>query len=350
MKVAPLHRAFRDCTDSIRHLVCHTGQHYDDAMSNVFLQDLDLPNPDFNLGVGSGSHATQTAAVMVEFEKVLIANKPDLVLVVGDVNSTIACALVSVKLHIPVGHIEAGLRSFDRSMPEEINRILTDAIADLLFVSEPSGITNLSREGVAEERVHYVGNVMIDSLVYALPKIAKSRILEELGIIDPFVLVTLHRPSNVDTQPGLQSCVRLLENIASLCHVVFPIHPRTQATLHQFDFADRLARTVQCLGPLRYVDFMRLLQGAAVVVTDSGGIQEESTFLGVPCITLRESTERPITIQQGTNVLTGSDFQRAYNEAKTKILERQVSKKPTIDLWDGNAASRIKAVILHTLG
>jgi len=308
MKVAPISKQFSVISRqySVKHLICHTGQHYDEKMSKVFFDELGLPKPDFYLGIGGGTHAEQTGRVMIEFEKVLMDGKPDLVIVVGDVNSTIACSLTAVKLGIKVAHVEAGLRSYDREMPEEINRILTDSISDYLFVSEPDGIRNLKNEGVSEEKIFYVGNTMIDSLVNLLPKIEKSEVVRMYNLEkDSYILVTFHRPSNVDTEINLKNIVELLNRLSEHKKVVFPIHPRTKKKLEEYSLLPTLHSSLVLTDPLGYIDFISLVKNSALVITDSGGIQEETTFLGVPCITTRKTTERPITVEIGTNVLVG---------------------------------------------
>jgi len=351
MKVAPLHKAFQKHAGSIRHLIVHTGQHYDEAMSKIFFGDLELPQPDFYLGVGSGSHAHQTARIMVEFEKVLEEIHPELVIVVGDVNSTVACSLVSIKMGIPVAHVEAGLRSGDRSMPEEINRLLTDSIADDLFVTEPSGVANLRREGIDEKKIHLVGNVMIDSLIHYREKAKKSTIMDRLGVkANKFTLVTLHRPSNVDTEEGLAKILTIFERIASHSDIVFPVHPRTKKMLAQHGLGARAEAIpgLRLLDPIGYLDFLRLLDNAQLVLTDSGGIQEETTYLGVPCLTLRENTERPITCEVGTNELCGLDVEKVVNRSETVFAgNRKKGRVP--DLWDGNAANRIVDVLIRKI-
>lgn len=345
MKVAPIHKALKKHEDKITHLICHTGQHYDEKMSKVFFEDLELPQPDFYLGVGSGSHAEQTANVMVEFEKILLQEKPDIVLVVGDVNSTIACSLTAKKLHIKVVHVEAGLRSFDIKMPEEINRILTDRISDYLFVTEKSGLENLKKEGVPDDKVFFVGNVMIDSLIHYLPKSDKSEIQNDLGVEKgSYVLITLHRPSNVDTKESLEKLVCFLNTLSKERKVIFPIHPRTKNNLNKFELLVTLSSDIILTDPIGYVDFQALTKNAELVVTDSGGIQEETTYLGVQCITLRTSTERPSTVDVGTNQLIGIDL----NKAETACLDvLSGNKKEGIipELWDGKAAERIVEIL-----
>jgi len=348
MKVAPLHKAFQKHAGNVRHLIVHTGQHYDEAMSKIFFGDLELPQPDFYLGVGSGSHAQQTARIMVEFEKVLEEVHPDLVIVVGDVNSTVACSLVSVKMGIPVAHVEAGLRSGDRTMPEEINRLLTDSIADHLFVTEPSGVANLRRDGIEDKKIHLVGNVMIDSLVHYREKAKQSTIMEHLGVKPhKFTLVTLHRPSNVDTEEGLGKILTIFERIARHSTIVFPVHPRTTKMLAQHGLLRRAEalQNLKRVEPVGYLDFVHLLDNALLVITDSGGIQEETTYLGVPCLTLRENTERPITCDIGTNELCGLDIEKVVSRSEA-VFAGNKKKGLVPDLWDGNAANRIVDVLI----
>ncbi len=349
MKIAPIHRAFQKYKDSIHHLICHTGQHYDEKMSKVFFEDLELPKPDFYLGVGSGSHAEQTANVMIKFEKILLEEKPDMILVVGDVNSTIACSLTASKLHIKIVHVEAGLRSGDREMPEEINRVLTDAISDLLFVTEKSGIENLKNEGISNGKVFFTGNVMIDSLAYFKPKIVNSDFLKKFEL-EPknYVLVTLHRPSNVDVKDQLIKLIDVLNTLAEKRKVLFPIHPRTQKNLTDFGLIKKISKNLILTEPIGYLDFLTLTSNAELIVTDSGGIQEESTYLGIQCITLRTSTERPITVEVGTNQLLGNDLEKAKKVA-LEILDGNLKKGNIPDLWDGKAAERITAIISEKL-
>ncbi len=348
MKVAPLHRAFQ-ATGVIESLIVHTGQHYDEKMSDVFFRQLEMPKPDIYLGIGSGSHAQQTARVMIAFEEVVQEHEPDLVLVVGDVNSTLACSLVASKLHIPVAHVEAGLRSFDRDMPEEINRIVTDSISDYLFVTERSGLENLQNEGVPNEKVFFVGNVMIDSLVHFREKASRTSVLEELGLTKgTYVLSTLHRPSNVDNEQGLRLILSTLEGIARDLVTIFPLHPRTRQRFKDFGLYERLEalENLKLLEPLGYLEFLRLMENAAVLVTDSGGIQEETTFLGVPCLTLRENTERPITIEMGTNELMPLDPRRIVTRVRELVAapHRPMRVPP---LWDGRAAERIAETLVQ---
>lgn len=349
MKIAPLHRAFQKYSNTVQHLICHTGQHYDEKMSKVFFEDLELPQPDFYLGVGSGSHAEQTANVMIKFEKILLEEKPDLILVVGDVNSTIACSLTASKLHIKVVHVEAGLRSGDRLMPEEINRVLTDSISDMLFVTEKSGLENLKREGVSDSKVFFTGNVMIDSLAYFKPKVANSKIHSEYGLeLNKYVLVTLHRPSNVDSEDQLIKLIDLLNTMAEKRKVLFPIHPRTKNNLDKFGLLKTINSNLILTEPIGYLDFLALTSNAELILTDSGGIQEESTYLGVQCITLRTSTERPITVEVGTNQLLGTDLEKA-KDAALKVLEGNIKVGTIPELWDGKAAERISEIIVSKL-
>ena len=346
MKIAPLMRAYR-AYPQITPVLVHTGQHYDANMSELFFKQLEIPEPDVNLEVGSGSHAQQTAAIMQRFEPIVLEQKPDWVVVVGDVNSTIACGLVAVKLGVKLAHVEAGLRSFDRTMPEEINRLLTDAISDLLLVSEPSGAENLKHEGVPPERVHFVGNVMIDSLKANRAKAEASAVLAQLGLRSGgYNVVTLHRPSNVD-DPAIFG--RILDAFAEIerdLPIVFPMHPRTVANLKRLGLGGRIdaMRNLKIIEPLGYLDFLKLTARAAVVLTDSGGIQEETTILGVHCLTVRENTERPVTLTQGTNTLVGTDTAKivaAYRRCRaTPLGQPRIPEK-----WDGRAAERIAALL-----
>jgi UDP-N-acetylglucosamine 2-epimerase (non-hydrolysing) len=343
MKVAPIHRAFDSYAESWSHSIVHTGQHYDAAMSDAFFSDLDMPHPAYFLGVGSGSHAEQTARVMTGFEQVCKEAQPDYVIVVGDVNSTIACALVSVKLGIRTAHVEAGLRSGDRAMPEEINRLATDAIVDDLFVTEESGRMHLLREGVDPSRIHFVGNTMIDSLHYALPKSAESTILQRLGCMpDGYVLVTMHRPSNVDSPEQLAMLMDVVARVSSDVPVVFPVHPRTRKNITEFGIT--VPPSVILLDPVGYVEFLALMKSAAMVLTDSGGIQEETTALGVPCITSRTTTERPVTVECGTNILV-EPTREAILDAVARVRRGDGPKGTIPPLWDGKAAERIAAII-----
>jgi UDP-N-acetylglucosamine 2-epimerase (non-hydrolysing) len=331
-------------------LILHTGQHYDAAMSDSFFADLDIPAPDFHLEVGSASHAVQTARVMTAFEPVVLQEKPDWVLVVGDVNSTIACALVCSKLGIKVAHVEAGLRSRDRTMPEEINRILTDAISDLLLTTSPDADENLRREGIAPEKIRFVGNVMIDSLFYNLKKAETSLIRKDLNLDGrDYAVLTLHRPSNVDEKNVFKGLLEALVEIGEKLPVIFPVHPRTKSRISEFGFSETVENSnVKLVEPLGYLDFMRLYSGARLVLTDSGGLQEETTALGISCLTLRENTERPVTIELGTNNLVGTNPEKIKQTA-FKILENnQNSKDKKIPpLWDGRAAERICDALIN---
>jgi len=343
MKVAPIVAAMKQRPHVFQPLVVHTGQHYDAAMSDSFFQDLDLPQPDTHLGVGSGSHAAQTAAVMERFEPAVLREKPDWVLVVGDVNSTIACALVCVKLGVKVAHVEAGLRSRDRSMPEEINRLLTDQIADLLFTPSPDADENLLAEGIPRERIRFVGNVMIDSLQKNLEKARDLRTREKLGLAGDYALLTLHRPSNVDLRDSFERILAALEVIASKLPIVFPVHPRTRKTISELGLSARVneIKDLRIVDPLGYLDFLNLSSSARLVLTDSGGIQEETTALGIPCLTLRENTERPITVEMGTNVIVGTDTVRIIAAATAALngSAKKAARQPP--LWDGRTSERI---------
>jgi UDP-N-acetylglucosamine 2-epimerase (non-hydrolysing) len=391
MKVAPIIVAIREYNDQvskngagggpvlrsphIHHSLVHTGQHYDQLMSDSFFADLNLPRPDVHLGVGSGSHATQTAEIMKRFEVVLLQEKPDVLVVVGDVNSTLACALVAAKISFDglgtrplIAHVEAGLRSFDRTMPEEINRVLTDRLSDLLFVTEESGLRNLAREGVPAEKVHFVGNTMIDSLLAYKEKAEASTILDVLSLrngatsngsgcsVAPYALLTLHRPANVDDRDSFLSILEGLEEVAREFPVVFPAHPRTQKRILEFGLGHHFDRSparnegagpgpatgpggIRVTEPLGYLDFLCLMKNAALVITDSGGIQEETTCLGVPCVTVRENTERPVTVTVGTNVLAGVTKEGIRAAIRRQLKSRTEGTVP--DRWDGKSAGRI---------
>ena len=348
MKIAPIVREMRRREAEFEPLIVHTGQHYDEAMSDSFFRDLGIPAPDFHLEVGSASHAVQTARVMTAFEPVVLAEKPDWVLVVGDVNSTIACALVCAKLGVRVAHVEAGLRSRDRSMPEEINRILTDAISDLLLTTSEDADLNLGQEGVAPEKIKFVGNVMIDSLFYNLEKSKESNARAQLGLDGKdYAVLTLHRPSNVDEREVFARLLDALVPISEKLPVVFPVHPRTRGNIEKFGFAERVeSANIKLIEPLGYLDFMNLYSGAKLVLTDSGGLQEETTALGIPCLTLRENTERPITIELGTNRLVGTNTEK-IRRAAFEILESSARRETKIPpLWDGHAAERICEALL----
>lgn len=348
MKIAPLYHAL-EATDWCVPRIIHTGQHYDHNMSDAFFRDLGLPAPAFHLGVGSGTHAEQTGGVMVAYEKVCGENRPDWTVVVGDVNSTAACAMVGAKLWIPVAHLEAGLRSGDRRMPEEINRLVTDSIADLLWTPSPDADENLLREGVAREKIDLIGNIMIDSFELLREKIESSGSREEMGLAGAdYALLTLHRPSNVDRPEKLQAIVEALEAIAADLRLVFASHPRTMKNLERFNLLDRLRQVpkLDLLGPLPYIDFMNVVTGARLVITDSGGLQEETTYLGIPCLTMRENTERPITVTQGTNELVGATDLLAQVQ---RILNGDWKKGSRLDLWDGKTAARaVESLKRHT--
>ena len=339
MKLAPVYRAIAKFPE-IEQLVVHTGQHYDFNMSDVFFQQLGIGAPDINLEVGSASHAKQTAEVMVRFESVVLERRPDLVLVYGDVNSTVAAALVCAKLAVRVGHVEAGLRSFDRLMPEEINRLVTDQLADLLFTPSEDGDRNLNREGIPTEKIHLVGNVMIDTLVRMLPA-CESHLPADVP--SRFALVTLHRPSNVDDLDWLKCLLQTLEQISSDLTIVFPVHPRTRQRMNDIGLNGSTSR-LRLMEPQPYLAFLALQERAAVVITDSGGIQEETTYLQVPCLTVRENTERPITVEMGTNILVGRDPGRIQKEVEM-ILAGQTKQGQVPPLWDGHAAERIAEIV-----
>ncbi len=350
MKIAPIQREMAKY-DNIQPVLVHTGQHYDERMSKLFFDDLQLPKPDIYLDVRSGSHAVQTAKVMMAFEEVLKQEKPDLVIVVGDVNSTAACSMVAAKMETKIAHVEAGLRSFDRTMPEEINRLVTDVLSDFLFVTEKSGLENLKREGIDDSKVHFVGHVMIDSLIYFEPMAEKSTVLQDLQL-EPqnYGLITLHRPSNVDHKENFLKLLNAFEHIEKQIPLIFPIHPRSQKMIDQFGLRDKVEKmkNLRLLEPLGYLDFMKLLHNAKLVLTDSGGIQEETTYLGIPCITMRENTERPITVEIGSNVLVGTDTERIIAEAQ-KVLDGNAKKGQIPELWDGKAAERIVRILNEKL-
>ena len=347
MKIAPIQRVMSQ-KNKFETVLVHTGQHYDKKMSKLFFEDLEMPEPDIYLNVGSGSHAIQTAKVMTAFEEVVLNEKPDLVVVVGDVNSTVACSIVASKLNIKIAHVEAGLRSFDREMPEEVNRILTDVISDLLFVTEKSGLENLEKEGIPKSKIHFVGNVMIDSLIHFLEKAKESKIMQELETeAKKFALITLHRPSNVDHKENFLKLLNALENIEKNIQIIFPIHPRSRNMIEKFNLDERIKSmtNLKLLDPLGYLDFMNLMYNSKFVLTDSGGIQEETTYLGIPCITLRENTERPVTIKTGTNVLVGNDTDLIIKEVN-KIFSGNPKQGSVPEFWDGKAAERIVSLII----
>jgi len=342
MKVAPVMAALQAKAGVSQKLI-HTGQHYDDNMSAIFFTQLGIPKPDINLEVGSGSHAQQTAQIISRFEKVVLEQRPDLVLVYGDVNSTVAAALVCSKLLVPVGHVEAGLRSFDRTMPEEINRLLTDQVADILFTPSEDGTANLLKENVARDKIHMVGNVMIDTLVRLLPDAKDAVKPDVVDGQDPYALVTLHRPSNVDTAENLTGIMATLEKLSGDLIVVFPIHPRTHSRLRQWGLHPRSKR-LHLIDPLGYLEFLALQRDARLVITDSGGVQEETTFLGVPCLTVRENTERPVTVELGTNILVGQDMVKLRQEAN-RVISGKHKPGRIPPLWDGNSGQRIADTI-----
>jgi UDP-N-acetylglucosamine 2-epimerase (non-hydrolysing) len=368
----------------IQHTLVHTGQHYDAAMSDQFFEDLNMPKPDIHLGVGGGSHAVQTAEILKKFEEVLLNERPDVLIVVGDVNSTVACALAAVKLPTDVGqsrpivvHVESGLRSFDRTMPEEHNRIMTDHLADILFVTEASGLKNLKREGVSSRNVHFVGNTMIDTLLAFQQKAENSAILKDLGLrggdakpgspesVSPYALLTLHRPANVDNREAFSGILEGLSELAQQMPIIFPAHPRTNKRIEEFGLghlfqspqaaeqqhsgADRKpAPGIQVTTPCGYLDFVCLMKNARLVVTDSGGIQEETTCLGVPCVTVRENTERPVTITSGTNILAGVQPAGIRKAIRKQLSRRRRGARPP--KWDGKSAGRIVETLVRVAG
>jgi len=368
----------------IEHILVHTGQHYDELMSDSFFSDLNLPPPDIHLGAGTGTPTFQTAEIMRKFEAVISEKRPDVVVVVGDVTSTLACALATAKASFDscgarplLAHVEAGLRSFDRTMPEEVNRVVTDHVADLLFVTEPSGVRNLRSEGISSEKIHFVGNTMIDSLLAFKQRAAASSILEELGLrtcgendgrpgaVDGYALLTLHRPSNVDDRDSFQSILSGLEELAKDRPVIFPVHPRTRKRIEDFglyghaELRDRLVRGagqtsahslsgIVLTQPMGYLDFLCLMMHASLVITDSGGIQEETTCLGIPCVTVRENTERPVTVDMGTNILAGTNTEGIRRAIRRQTEERVIGSVP--EKWDGRAAIRIVEILLRSRG
>lgn len=344
MKIAPLIKEFK--RQKIRFKFIHTGQHYDYNMSKIFLDNLGIPKPDYFLNVGSGTHALQTAKIMIEFEKVILTEKPRLVIVVGDVNSTIACALVAKKISIEVAHIEAGLRSFDFQMPEEINRKLTDQISDYLFITEKSALINLKKEGIDSSKIFFVGNVMIDNLINNLEKARNTNYFKELGLIyGSYGIVTIHRPSNVDNKRDLENLIKILDYIQSKIKVIFPIHPRTLKNLRKFNLEDELNNFNMIITePLGYLEFLNLIINSKFILTDSGGIQEEASYLKIPILTLRNNTERPITLEEGTNTLVGKNFIK-LKEYLDKILSNTYKKGKSIEMWDGKTSQRITNII-----
>ena len=346
MKIAPIYAELQSRGQEL--ILLHTGQHYDDNMSKVFFDDLGMPKPDIYMGIGSGSHAYQTGTVMIEFEKICQEKDPSMVVVVGDVNSTVACTIVCAKMGIPCAHVEAGLRSFDRDMPEEINRILTDSVADLLLTPSPDGDEHLRAEGIAEERIIRVGNVMIDSLYSNLTRAESSSIQNELGLEDDYSILTLHRPSNVDNEGIFAGIISALEVIGKEIQIVFPMHPRTEKMAKQFSLYERIASIpkIKITDPVGYLDFVALMSDSKLVLTDSGGLQEETTALGIPCITLRENTERPITVTEGTNTIVGCDPELIKSTALDALTTGGKSGRIP-EMWDGKTAHRIADVLIN---
>lgn len=349
MKVAPLHRAFSKRPE-IESKILHTGQHYDAKMSDIFFNQLGLPKPHYYLGIGGGSHTWTTANIMLKFEAILKEDRPDLVLVVGDVNSTVACTLVAIKMEIPVAHVEAGLRSGDRKMPEELNRLMTDSVADFLFVTEQSGMIHLAKEGVADEKIFFVGNVMIDSLIYFREKAAHSTILEDVQVAaKDYILMTMHRPHNVDNEKSLRDILQIIQYATQYKKVVFAIHPRTTNNMKKFGLYENLEaiQNLILIGPQGYLEFLKLMDNAALIITDSGGIQEETTYLQVPCMTFRDTTERPVTVDLGTNFLMQDLNPVTVHLQMQKILAGKAKQGIVPPLWDGKAAERIATVLLE---
>ncbi len=352
IKVAPLHRAFLESHHPIESKIIHTGQHFDARMSHVFFEELELPVPEYYLGVGQGTHSEMTARIMLELEPILFKEKPDVLIVVGDVTSTLASALVSQRLNIPIAHVEAGLRSFDASMPEEINRKLTDQISDYLFVTEESGIHNLIKENIEINKIHWVGNCMIDSLVYYHDKTIDQSKLTSYGLQPKdYILMTMHRPSNVDTEEGLIKIISILQSVCNTTKVLFPVHPRTVNRLQDLKLMEKLNSIdgLICTEPLPYLEFITLMRYSMALLTDSGGVQEETTYLGIPCITFRKSTERPVTISMGTNILM-NDLNVENTIKEVRQILNGIRKPSTIPpLWDGNAAKRIRDILVQAL-
>jgi UDP-N-acetylglucosamine 2-epimerase (non-hydrolysing) len=348
MKIAPLIKEFQK--ENINFKLIHTGQHYDYNMSKIFFDDLEIPEPDIYLGIGSGTHAVQTAKIMIEFEKKLVKEKPLLVVVVGDVNSTIACALVAKKLHVKVAHIEAGLRSFDMKMPEEVNRLLTDQISDFLFTTEKSAFINLKREGINPDKMFFVGNIMIDTLIMNLEKAKKLNMLDKYNLIrNEYALITLHRPSNVDTKENLEKILEILKILSERVKIFFPIHPRTKKNLEKFDLEKKIRNLNIILSdPIGYLEFLNLTMNSKLILTDSGGIQEEASYLKIPILTAREGTERPITVDEGTNVIIGNDLVKAKKYID-EICSNKYKQGKNIEKWDGQTAKRIVRIIKERL-
>jgi len=348
VKAAPVVETLRK-NPSVTVKLVHTGQHYDREMSELFFEQLGLPRPDVNLDVGSGSHGEQTGTILIRLEPVLVAEKPDLVMVFGDVNSTVAAALCAVKLGIKVAHVESGLRSFDRSMPEEINRILTDQVSDILFTTEPSARENLIREGISDEKIFFVGNTMVDSLLKHRARAESLQVRTQFGLErGRYGVLTLHRPASVDNSRTLGEILAAVSELGKEFPIVFPCHPRTRERLRQFDWTHADSRRVLVIEPLGYLEFISLMAEARIVLTDSGGIQEETTVLGIPCITLRDNTERPVTVTEGTNLIAGCRIERILAEAET-VLRSPVPKARTPEKWDGKAAERVAQVLSEAL-
>ena len=347
IKIAPVDKAFRKYGKAVSHKICHTGQHFDERMSKVFFDDLKMPRPDFYLGVGGGSHASQTARIMLELEKVLDSERPDLVIVPGDVNSTLAAALVASKMGIPIAHVEAGLRSFDKTMPEEINRIVTDVVSEYLFVTEHSAIRNLRDEGVDNDKIHFVGNTMIDTLEAHYDLIEACPVTDEMKLKKgEYMLATFHRPTNVDDKDNLQALVETLGRLAQERKLVFPVHPRTRKNIKAFGLEEMIPKNLILTQPLGYLEYLSLMRYAALVITDSGGIQEETTYMNVQCITVRKNTERPVTMDVGTNHLVGTDLEKVEKTA-LDILGGITKPGRIPEMWDGKAAKRIAGILLE---
>ena len=353
MKVAPLHRVFTQAGSGIQSKIVHTGQHFDEKMSEIFFNQLSLPKPDYFLGVGHGSHSEVTARILLGFEPVLHKEQPDLVIVVGDVTSTLACALVTQRNGIKLAHVEAGLRSKDRSMPEEVNRILTDQISDYLFTTERSALNNLMQENIPENKVHFVGNCMIDSLDFYSSRTNNIEVCYEFGVLpQKYILMTMHRPSNVDSKDGLMKIYKMLKGIEDhQTKVIFPMHPRTKAKLVEFDLLNLFCDQEQLIitDPLGYIEFITLMRYARLVLTDSGGVQEESTYLNIPCLTFRKSTERPITVEVGSNILLDELDPSTAVSKICEILNGNIKKSGIPEFWDGKAAMRILEILKHSI-
>ncbi|TKJ24122.1 MAG: UDP-N-acetylglucosamine 2-epimerase (non-hydrolyzing) [Promethearchaeota archaeon Loki_b32] len=348
MKIAPLIKEFKK--EKIKFKLIHTGQHYDYNMSKVFFDDLGIPEPDIHLNIGSASHAVQTAKILIEFEKVLVREKVSLVVVVGDVNSTLACALVAKKLHIKVAHIEAGLRSFNMEMPEEINRLLTDQISDFLFTTEKSAVINLKREGISSDKIFFVGNIMIDVLIMNLEKAKELNLLDKYNLKkNDYALITLHRPSNVDTKENLEKMLNILNFLQEKIKVFFPIHPRTKKNLEKFDLEKNIKDLNIVLShPIGYLEFLNLMTNSKLILTDSGGIQEEASYLKIPVLTARMGTERPVTVEEGTNTIIGRDIDKAKRHIE-EIFTSKYKNGKNIEYWDGRASKRIVKVLKEKL-